>query len=442
MRLIFDNLTGKKEVWESRFKERYGTKDCSFEISKEKKKLLKTYYILLIGIGILVVAAIVSAAVDMKSISVIEKPKLGDPVKYVNLSVIAKYEKAKVKKIIKLHVDSPLLKDGEKKKLLKEYGKKLKGYILKDNETLDNIVGDLYLPERDASTGIMVSWTSNRPDIIDEKGKIDFISLDAAERITLKGEGILEDTVENYIINIKVAPKKTEVNYEKVLDEKLRNLEKEIKEPKESKALILPALLDKKIELRWKKQSGQPIILIVVLFLLMFVITYRKKFNSIDKEIKNNREKIKREFPFLMDKIVLLLNSGMVISTALEKIEADYVKRKEGGEWEQKQLYEELHEIERRIRETNSPLLKEIKDFAKRSGVRELLRFSVILSENINKGATLTEKLEAEGEMLWLSRRKYAEEMGRLAETKLTLPLMILLIVFIMITITPALMEM
>ncbi len=43
--------------------------------------------------------------------------------------------------------------------------------------------------------------------------------------------------------------------------------------------------------------------------------------------------------------------------------------------------------------------------------------------------------------MLWLERKKSCEERGRLAETKLTLPLMIFLMVLIVITVAPALME-
>ena len=44
-------------------------------------------------------------------------------------------------------------------------------------------------------------------------------------------------------------------------------------------------------------------------------------------------------------------------------------------------------------------------------------------------------------EILWISRKKNCEERCRLAETKLTLPLMIFLIVLIVIVITPALLD-
>ena len=56
-------------------------------------------------------------------------------------------------------------------------------------------------------------------------------------------------------------------------------------------------------------------------------------------------------------------------------------------------------------------------------------------------GVYLSEKLKQENSLLWLARKQQSEEKGRLAETKLTLPLMILLLVLIMMTIAPAMME-
>ncbi len=58
----------------------------------------------------------------------------------------------------------------------------------------------------------------------------------------------------------------------------------------------------------------------------------------------------------------------------------------------------------------------------------------------MQKGNALSEKLEAEAAMLWQARKKQAESKGRIAETKLTFPLTILLSVLVVITIAPTLM--
>ena len=72
---------------------------------------------------------------------------------------------------------------------------------------------------------------------------------------------------------------------------------------------------------------------------------------------------------------------------------------------------------------------------------KELMRISNIISDNISKGVELTDKLQRESETLWLNRKRDCEERGRLAETKLTLPLTFFLLVLIVITVSPALLE-
>ncbi|MDI9494554.1 MAG: bacterial type II secretion system protein F domain protein, partial [Bacillota bacterium] len=61
--------------------------------------------------------------------------------------------------------------------------------------------------------------------------------------------------------------------------------------------------------------------------------------------------------------------------------------------------------------------------------------------DNINKGSSLAEKLEAEGTLLWMDRKKRAEERARLAETKLSFPLMLLLLSLMIITTAPILLS-
>ena len=109
-------------------------------------------------------------------------------------------------------------------------------------------------------------------------------------------------------------------------------------------------------------------------------------------------------------------------------------------------FYSCMAEIDHKIRETNSSLEKEFRAFARSSecsgkGSRELMRISNIISDNISKGAELTDKLQSESEALWLSRKSDSEERGRLAETKLTMPLTVFLLVLVVVTVSPALLE-
>ena len=65
-----------------------------------------------------------------------------------------------------------------------------------------------------------------------------------------------------------------------------------------------------------------------------------------------------------------------------------------------------------------------------------------IITDNQFKGVDLSDKLESERDLLWEQRKKLAEERGRAAETKMAFPLAILLLVLILITAAPAMLQM
>jgi hypothetical protein len=98
--------------------------------------------------------------------------------------------------------------------------------------------------------------------------------------------------------------------------------------------------------------------------------------------------------------------------------------------------------MEDRINGANTSLIAEFSGLAARSGQREVLRFSAILSDNIDKGSALADKLMQEEGMLRMIRKKRAEERGKIAETKLTFPMALQLGAIIIITVAPAAFEM
>ncbi len=181
------------------------------------------------------------------------------------------------------------------------------------------------------------------------------------------------------------------------------------------------------------------LIAIAFLFFALFLLVYKKRYSVIDREIRKTKESIIDDFPEFIDKLILLLNTGMVTEAALKKIVFDYEKFRDitGS----RALYEGLSDMNNRMQKTNSTLQRELSAFAVKSGVRELLRFSAILEDNLNKGSGPVEKLEGEGQLLWMARKKRAEEKARVAETKLSFPLMLLLLSVMLITTAPMLLS-
>jgi len=92
------------------------------------------------------------------------------------------------------------------------------------------------------------------------------------------------------------------------------------------------------------------------------------------------------------------------------------------------------------MKNVNSTFEDEFRNFARRIGLRELLRLSNIFSDNIDKGSELVKKLDIEASFMWQMSRKQVEERGRIAESKLTFPMALMLLSLILITAAPALM--
>lgn len=137
--------------------------------------------------------------------------------------------------------------------------------------------------------------------------------------------------------------------------------------------------------------------------------------------------------PEFMSRMSLLLNSGMVLQTVFERM-ANETKVSENILMKDFKLIYKEAEIEK------VPLITKFREYARKSGSRELLRFTGILSANIDKGTELTEKLEREAEFMWHSSKKQIEEKSKLAETKMAFPMSMMLVTLILITISPAMM--
>jgi len=191
--------------------------------------------------------------------------------------------------------------------------------------------------------------------------------------------------------------------------------------------------------LAWDLKRNSRVPLLIISALLAVAVIYCSRYTRIKKMEEYAKDSIIRELPEFINRLVLLLNAGLVLTSAFARItEGCEAGGKEGISY----FYSQLNQIGRSMRETNGSMALELQEFAARSGVRELMRVSGIISDNIDKGAGLVEKLRIESELLWMTKKKIAEGKGRLSETKLTFPLVILLLVLIMITIAPALMEM
>ena len=230
---------------------------------------------------------------------------------------------------------------------------------------------------------------------------------------------------------------------EELLSYEMRSLISSLNDDQSIRRVSLPDHLRTGEKITWSVQRRTNTVVIAFGMLFLTVFIYVRRLDPLDKLRRAQMDSVNRQLPEFVNRLVLLLGAGLVLSAAFERIvEESRETESLRGDY----FYGCMDGIYSKIKETNGSLQKEFRAFARSGessceGTRDLMRISNILSDNISKGVELTDKLQSESEALWLARKRRSEERGRLAETKLTLPLTVFLLVLVVVTVSPALLE-
>lgn len=237
---------------------------------------------------------------------------------------------------------------------------------------------------------------------------------------------------------------KGEMSREELVAFEMRSIISSLNDDTSFRKVKLPDRLDTGETIEWSVVRRTNTVAIAFAVIVIGILLFLNRNRATRKQLEAEQDAISRQLPEFINRLVLLLNAGLVLNTAFEKaIERGCESPSSNDDF----FYEQMDEILCRIRQTNGSVNKEFREFARsrRSAggeiAKELMRISNIISDNISKGVGLTDKLQQEGEILWLNRKRDCEERGRVAETRLTLPLTLQLLVLIIITVSPALLE-
>ena len=164
---------------------------------------------------------------------------------------------------------------------------------------------------------------------------------------------------------------------------------------------------------------------VVVLIAVFFAPDYELK-----KKIAQRNLFMRLDFPGFLNKLTLLINAGMTITKAWEKIVLNNQK--------QTPFYEEVAAVMQDIHR-GKPEFQAFEDFARRCRVPEITRFTAVVLQNMKKGSSeLVPILRLQANECWEMRKNAAKRLGEEASTKLLLPMMLMFMAILLITATPA----
>lgn len=277
---------------------------------------------------------------------------------------------------------------------------------------------------------------------IEQRGEVDFAEFDLIANVQRGNKSISQD--------VKLR-KQNERNNDKASSDSSHDVEAEMSaslgiavsrlEDSKSKKINLPSKLDDGSTVKWSKSSkvNRDWMTIPFLYVLIGFAVIMNKYEKLCKSDENQRKQILKALPRFTNQLLLMMNSGVILTDAFHKICNGYsmMEEESQGEFERNIItMTESAEL------TNRSIPQLFSELARRYSVKELMRISTVLRENEKRGSNIQEKLERESAFLWEVRKVIAREQGKLIDTKMTYPLGLLLILLIVITMAPAMMSM
>lgn len=209
----------------------------------------------------------------------------------------------------------------------------------------------------------------------------------------------------------------------------------------EDERINLPARLSDGSRLKWsikEKAVNTNFIFIPLMYIALVILVIKSSVDSVRDTGKEIRQSIIMGMPRFSNQLLLMMNAGMILSDAIERISNSY---RILGEENMGFFEHEMAELAEKNMDHRTSTATLINDLAAKYNVKELMRISTILTENERRGSDVIDNLERESRYLWDDRKIIARERGRMIDTKMSYPLAILLFMLIVITMAPAMMN-
>lgn len=279
---------------------------------------------------------------------------------------------------------------------------------------------------------VSLSWRSGDPDMVSDEGRIAIPEtgedMNAVFTVVMNAGGWIRETVLSIPADISDADPR------RLAEAIAEDISEELSSDGEGDVLGLPAEY-RGMALDWSPPGIKLPTALLPLLILLVSGLYFSRYDALKKESEKRLYAFNDSVPDLSLRLVLLLNSGLVLNAALEELL--HQTRDDPSP-----LYRKMNELRDICDASNSSFEAALSDYSASTGNRDLMRIAAMIYESSGRGSELAGKLEAERGRQWYERLNAAKAKASEAETKLCLPLMILLIVLVIIAAAPALMNM
>ena len=311
--------------------------------------------------------------------------------------------------------------------------------VLGENESFNRIESDLKLVTTLEDYPVNIQWDLDSYEVMSIEGELREDRLtEEGTLVRLRGTISYGEEQTAYVRNMMVfAP--TREGTEQFLYEVKQEVEEREASTREKEGFRLPQKLKGK-QLTWKiKKEYRWYYILLIGGVSAVYLVYRDREKVKQKE-KRRREELIREYPGMISKFTMLLDTGTTVKNAWEKIVQNYeLQREQTGK---QTVYEEMLLTYREM-QGGVPEGEAYEKFGKRCGVTIYLKFGAMLAQNLRKGSKgISSLLRMEAIQSFENRKSAAKRLGEEAGTKLLMPMLGMLMVVLVMVMVPAFLTM
>ncbi len=326
------------------------------------------------------------------------------------------------------------LNDKEINNLLDDVKEYIDNNICLDNKSLEEVNSNLNLIDSyPYDSEVTISWIVDGEGVIDYDGVVNRQKEDKIVELVLQLDYM--DISREYSYKVKVLKK----------DEKsdvIADIKKSVEEANnetDTKIINLPKKVNgETITYTESKDNSSTFLLIILASVCIIAIFYSYK-KDIDNKINMRNEEMIMDYGEVIHKFQIMLNAGMNITKAFEKICSDYKKNIRSNMAKRRYVYEEMCFTYSEIL-SNKSSQEAFREFGRRIGLVPYIRFSTILIQSLKLGNDkLISQIELEALEIVKERKEYIKQNAGRVSNYLLFPMVIMLGISIVIIILPAL---
>jgi hypothetical protein len=338
---------------------------------------------------------------------------------------------------ITVTVDEQSYTESEQKEIFLRSFQYLKEEVLGANQSADLINSNLNFIKSVPETGISVKWEPEDYSLIQTDGTVKNENI-SAEGVDTTVAVILsyQKQQEKYSMSFHIMP--MQHSEEDTLRQKL---EEEIRTYSQKTAdkdyLELPEACDT-YKLYWNDSKENKNNTILLLGVIAVIAVWLISDQELDKQMKKRKEQMLFDYPEIINKFTLLVNAGMTVKQAWNRVAMDYSGKYSLGKSRKRYAYEEMLTTANELK-LGMPENIAYEQYGRRIGLIPYIKFSSLISQNLKKGNKgFTDLLMREAIESFEDRKEVAKRLGEEAGTKLLIPMAFMLIIVLLIIMIPA----